>query len=558
MGTLRQPQMRRNVSALLKYLAVLTGVIVVYSALFHVLMLYEGQKHSWLTGLYWTLTVMSTLGFGDITFQTDLGRSFSILVLASGIVLLLIVLPFAFIRYFYAPWLEAQIRIAAPRELPEGTAGHVIICAMDELAESLIGRFKLMQVPYVVIEPDPARAAGLHSDGVTVVTGERDSSAVYANCRAESARLVIANLADADNTNITLTVRERSAAVPIVALAEDKDAVDILELAGANQVIPVKHRLGAQLAARVSAGKPGAQVIGRYYDLLIAELPVQDTHLVGKSIRETRLREQTGLSLVGYWERGHLLPAHPDARLSASSIAVLAGTAEQMKGLDEMFSGEDVNGSPLIVIGGGKVGRATIRALKKRGLRVQVIEKDPGLRPVLEKLADGVCIGDAAEIDVIRQSGIEQTPSVVLTTHDDAKNIYLAIYCRKLNPTCRIVSRIMHDRNLEAIHRAGADFVLGETALGVRSILAVMQSRELLIVGEDVDVFVVPVPDSLGGRTLIESGIGARTGMNVIGIQAGDDVVSSPPATARLDSGTRLLLLGTNQQREAFARAYGA
>ena len=41
----------------------------------------EGQAHSWLTGLYWTLTVMSTLGFGDITFHSDLGRAFSIVVL---------------------------------------------------------------------------------------------------------------------------------------------------------------------------------------------------------------------------------------------------------------------------------------------------------------------------------------------------------------------------------------------------------------------------------------------------------------------------------------------
>ncbi len=36
----------------------------------------EGQDHSWITGVYWTLTVMSTLGFGDITFATDLAAAF--------------------------------------------------------------------------------------------------------------------------------------------------------------------------------------------------------------------------------------------------------------------------------------------------------------------------------------------------------------------------------------------------------------------------------------------------------------------------------------------------
>ena len=76
---------RRNIGALIKLLAFLFGTIVVFSVLFHLIMVYnEGQDHSWLTGFYWTLTVMSTLGFGDITFHTDLGRLFSIVVLLSG------------------------------------------------------------------------------------------------------------------------------------------------------------------------------------------------------------------------------------------------------------------------------------------------------------------------------------------------------------------------------------------------------------------------------------------------------------------------------------------
>ena len=67
---LGENEMRRNLRSLLKYLAVLTVTICVFSVVFHMIMLYEGQEHSWLTGLYWTLTVMSTLGFGDITFHS--------------------------------------------------------------------------------------------------------------------------------------------------------------------------------------------------------------------------------------------------------------------------------------------------------------------------------------------------------------------------------------------------------------------------------------------------------------------------------------------------------
>ena len=58
-------------------------MVCVYSILFHFLMIIENREFSWITGFYWTLTVMSTLGFGDITFATDIGKVFSIIVLMS-------------------------------------------------------------------------------------------------------------------------------------------------------------------------------------------------------------------------------------------------------------------------------------------------------------------------------------------------------------------------------------------------------------------------------------------------------------------------------------------
>ncbi len=125
---LSQPELKNNLPVLLKYLVVLCLVVVAFGVGFHFIMALEGQQHSWFTGVYWALTVMSTLGFGDITFHSDLGRAFSILVLLTGVIMLLIVLPFAFIRFFYAPWLEAQLKTRAPRKVPRNVSGHVIIC----------------------------------------------------------------------------------------------------------------------------------------------------------------------------------------------------------------------------------------------------------------------------------------------------------------------------------------------------------------------------------------------------------------------------------------------
>src|SRR5687767_13213005 len=211
-----EPEARANLGALAKYFAFLIALVAVYAVLFHVIKLQvEGEPHSWVTGVYWTLVVMTTLGFGDITFTSDIGRLFSIVVLLSGVVFLLVMLPFLFIRLFYAPWLEARVRLRAPRQVPAGTHGHVIVVEYDAIAEGLIERFIGEGIPYVVIEPEPARAAQLAGEGLAVMAGENDSRLTYERASASTARLVLANCEDTTNTNITLTVREVAPTLPI-------------------------------------------------------------------------------------------------------------------------------------------------------------------------------------------------------------------------------------------------------------------------------------------------------------------------------------------------------
>jgi Trk K+ transport system NAD-binding subunit len=553
-------RVRRNLGALSRYLAFLAALVGVYTVVFHWIMLeVEGVRHSWITGLYWTLTVMTTLGFGDITFHSDIGRAFTILVLLSGVVFLLIVLPFAFISYFYAPWLEARIHQRAPRAAPARLSGHVILCKFDEVARLVIERLGSLGIPYLVLEPDPIKAASLHSDDVSVVVGELDSVDTYTAAGAARARALVANLGDAANTNITLTVREVAPDLPVLAIVEEDNSIDNLQLAGATHVLPLKRRLGEQLASRMSGGHAHAHVLGRFKDLLIAEFPVHSTPLAGRKIRDTPLRESFGVNVIGVWDRGRLRLATPDTVLRDESVAVVVGTDEQIVELDTYLVIYDVNFNPVLVVGGGRVGRAAAAALKRRELPVHIVEQNAAAARRLGSIADQVIVGDAADHEVLKEAGLGPAPSVLLSTNDDAVNIYLAVYFRRLDPDVRIVSRITHERNLEAIHRAGADLVLSYGSLAVESILAVLQDRELVLLGEGIEFYTLPVSPGLAGKTLAESDVGARTGLNVIAIDDGDGtVMTNPPAGRKLASGEHLLAVGSGEQRESFERVFGA
>ena len=549
---------RGNLRALGRYLLFLTALATLYAVLFHIIKLnVEHEQHSWVTGFYWTLVVMTTLGFGDITFTSDIGRVFSIVVLLSGVVFLLVMLPFLFIRLFYAPWLEARVRLRAPREVPAGMRDHVIIAEFDPVARGLIERLIGDGIPYVVVEPDPGRAAQLIGERVFVLAGENDNRLTYEHAAAPAARMVLANCEDTTNTNITLTVREVAPQLHVVAIVEEEDSVDVLQLSGATSVLPLKHQLGDYLANRVDAGRPEAHVVGEYFGLEIAELPAHDTPFAGHTVRETHLRQRTGLSVVGFWERGKLRPAYPDTAIRADSVLVVAGTAPQIAALNALLPGGDDDSAPVLVIGAGKVGHAAARSLKRKGLRVHAIDRTAAALAPLADAVDATFPGDAADRTLLERAGIHSARSVLLTTNDDAMNIYLAVYCRRLNQDLRIVSRITHERNLEAIHRAGADFVLSYTTLGIEAVMSLLRGYPPVLLGEGVELFSVRVPPALAGRLLRDSAIGSRTGLSVVALRRGGELTAPLTSETLLPGDAELLMLGSHEQRAAFGDAFG-
>ncbi len=543
---------RTNVRALLKLVALMLVMIVGYSIAFHFLMAAEGARHSWVTGFYWTLTVMSTLGFGDITFASDAGRVFSIVVMVSGVIFLLVLLPFTFIQFFYAPWMEAQRQRRAPREMPADTRDHVILTRYDALAVSLIERLSFYSRPYVVLEPELTRALELHDLGIPVMVGDIDDQESYRRLRVDQAALVVASVDDFVNTNVAFVARELAPEVPIVALARDHDSVDVLQMAGATHVLELAEMLGRSLARRALGGATRANVIGEFDELLIAEAPVFGTPLAGRTLIESGLREETGLTVVGVWERGRFTPAGPDTRMENSSVLVLAGTEAQLALFDELVVIYNSFDDPVLILGGGRVGRAAAAHLEERGLPYRIVERDPAMI----RDPKHYVTGSAADLAVLKRAGIDAAPTVIVTTNDDATNIYLTIYCRRLRPNVQVISRANLERNIQTLHRAGADLVMSYSSMGADAIFNAVEQKNVVMVAEGLDVFRFEAPPSLHGSTLAESQIREDTGCLVLAMDIDGELDLNPSPTAAIPPGTQLILIGTTEAEGKFMKRF--
>lgn len=539
---------RRNVRLLVRFFVVLVILITVFSVIFHGLMVREGQAHSWATGVYWVLTVMSTLGFGDITFYSDAGRIFSIVVLLSGMIFLLILMPFTLIEFFYAPWIESQRRALAARHVPEEVHGHVILANIGPVIRTLIRHLKSYNVPYYVLVDEVDEAMDLRDEGIATLVGEADNPQTYGRLRLEVAALIVATDTDTRNTNIAFTVRAMSESLPIVTSASNADSVDILELAGSSEVLRLDSMMGRALARHVIGGDAQAHLLGTFDEVRIAEATVRGTPMVGKSIAGLGLRESVGITIVGVWSRGLFTHAEPGTVIAADTILLIAGSKEQLEAYNQLFCIYHVSEAPVVIIGGGRVGRAASSYLRERGIEHRIIEKEEA------RVHDsGLYIhGSAADRETLERAGFGETPTVIVTTHDDDLNIYLTIYCRRLREDVQIISRSVLTRNVPTLHRAGADFVLSYASMGANAIFNVLKRGQVLMIAEGLNVFRAPVPEALHGCTMASAAIRERSGCHVVGLKRRDAVEIGPPADASLRDVTELILVASPEQQSKF------
>jgi voltage-gated potassium channel len=207
---------------------------------------------------------------------------------------------------------------------------------------------------------------------------------------------------------------------------------------------------------------------------------------------------------------------------------------------------------PVLILGGGRVGRAAAETLKERGMDYRIVEK----RPIPAKDGDKYIHGSAAAIEVLEKAGIARTPSIIITTHTDDFNTYLTIYCRKLRPDVQIISRATLERNISTLHRAGADLVMSYASMGAATILNLLKPGEFLMLAEGLNVFRLPARGNLKQKRLFEYQIREKTGCSVIAINRSGRLITNPEPDIVLEPTDDLILIGTSEAEESFLKIF--
>jgi voltage-gated potassium channel len=222
----------------------------------------------------------------------------------------------------------------------------------------------------------------------------------------------------------------------------------------------------------------------------------------------------------------------------------------------------------VIVAGLGRVGRQAAQELFEAGTPFVVVDPAPAAARHAEERGYLLLQGDATDDGVLDRAGIRRASGLVVTTANDATNMYILLSARVLNPEVYIVSRAVDEASVTKLTRAGANRAISPYAIGGHRLAhlilkpAVVDFFETAMrAGTDAlnieDLAVTPDSPTIG-RTLDALDIRRVTGATILAILREGNPLGSPSGDFVLAKGDQLLAIGTREQLARLDRLIAA
>jgi Trk K+ transport system NAD-binding subunit len=546
--------MRPLRKSLLIFLVATVLFIIVYSYVFLLLMASaEGRSYSIIDAVYWVIATMTTQGLGDIVFASSVGRIFAVLVMLTGIIIFFVIL----IPVVLEPVLES-VRRSVPTKSKANN--HVLIVGYNSLVDAIIEDFEERGLPYLVVHDDREVIEALVERKIPCMFGDPGDEVTLRNAQIERANKVVLNQSDEKNAIVALAAKKLTQA-DIISLVDDMSNAVYLLYAGADKVVSPKQLLGIDIGTK-AAMPITHRLVGTtplIGSLRIFELPVLgESGINGLSIEEAKIRERTGATIIGMWKRSKLTFNPPASEIiTDTSVLLLIGTKKQLDAAKELSMCR-LDGTycairgHYIVAGYGDVGKRASKVLRSNGIEHIIIDTH-----------QGDVVGSSADRTILKQAGITEASTLLVTINNDLDAIYTTLVARKLNPQIDIICRAVRPQAVEKLYQAGADFVLSQSVVAGQVLLKFVDPRPRgtrlreVLLSEDMKIVEYPPGPSLVGRSLEDLKIRSRTGCTVIAVTAGGATIPNPAPQHVISEDSTLTVIGTREQIRAFKRVFG-
>lgn len=302
-----------------------------------------------LDSFYMAITTLFTVGFrelGDVTRATKL---FTIFYLITGLGTATYAIS-NLTALIVEGDLKGYLRERRMEKRLDKLSNHVIVCGFGKMGFQAAWELKQAHLPFVIVEKNPTKGqTNPRFEGEIFLYGDAMDELVLERAGIARARgLITALPTDADNVLVTLTAKQMAPQVTVVARAAQLGTESKLKAAGCDHIVSPYEIAGRRMASLLLTPD-----LMNYVDVVLDQKPMEmalehilvnpQSSMVGRSMREVRLRDRTGALIVGIHRGGEGLRFNPkgDERFEAGDVLLGMGDHQCLDALVRLARGED-------------------------------------------------------------------------------------------------------------------------------------------------------------------------------------------------------------------------
>jgi Trk K+ transport system NAD-binding subunit len=173
----------------------------------------------------------------------------------------------------------------------------------------------------------------------------------------------------------------------------------------------------------------------------------------------------------------------------------------------------------------------------------------------LDPRAGASIVGTVFDGAVLRQAGVDRARSVILALDSDDATLLATVIIRDISPRVPVIARVNKARNVENIHRAGADFALSISQVSGQLLGHRLLHQQAVSLDERLKVLKASGV-SFTGRHPSQLRIRERTKCSVVAVERGSEVHVEFPPSFRIEPGDNLFVCGSEVDVRRFTAEY--
>ncbi|WP_152396860.1 potassium channel family protein [Paenibacillus guangzhouensis] len=207
------------------------------------------------------------------------------------------------------------------------------------------------------------------------------------------------------------------------------------------------------------------------------------------------------------------------------------------------------------VVGLGRFGSSLAKELIELGHEVLGIDKDEEVVDAMNGKLTHAVVADATDVDTLRSLGVRNFDCGVVAIGDDIQTSILATIQLKELGVKKVVAKAITELHGRVLERIGVDRVIfPERDMGIRVAHQLVSPNLLdyIELSKDYSIAELTVPSCLDGVSLKELSPRSRFGCSIVAINKKEGVIVVPTAEQVLSEKDIMVIIGTNEQIDAF------